>query len=105
MKVPVIVELCERMDEVNPAVAPPGNRTVKHRRHRWAREGVMPASRRRVGRTNNSKLTSIETGFPGSPKTGIPLPLSPKANGLAGLIATCIQRARPEQWSVMTVLT
>jgi hypothetical protein len=55
-----------------------------------------PPRRRSAGRTNSSKLTIAETGFPGSPKTGVAeSPKTPKASGFAGLMATCIQRIFP----------
>ena len=54
-------------------------------------EAAWPIMRRSAGRASSSKLTSELTGLPGSPKTGVPS-RRPKANGLAGLIAICIQR-------------
>jgi hypothetical protein len=57
---------------------------------------AWPIIVRSPGRANSSKLTSELTGLPGRPNTGTlrPVPSSsrPKANGLAGLMATCIQR-------------
>ena len=52
---------------------------------------VWPIIRRSAGRANISKLTNELTGLPGNPKIGTPS-IVPKANGFAGLIATCIQR-------------
>src|SRR5918993_1052084 len=74
-------------------------------RARCQRSSGCPASRRRAGRASNSKLTSDDTGLPGSPNTGTRRgPRSsrpagpgttPKASGLAGRIATCIHRMSP----------
>ena len=47
-----------------------------------------------AARANNSNDTIDDTGLPGSPNTGV-VPMRPKANGLAGLIAICIQRISP----------
>ena len=66
--------------------------TTARRRGRSG-EGCPPI-RRNAGRANSSKLTIEETGLPGRPNTGTS-PTSPKANGLAGLIAICIQRMSP----------
>jgi hypothetical protein len=49
---------------------------------------------RSAGRANNSNDTIDDTGLPGSPKTGTPSTV-PNASGLAGRIATCIQRMSP----------
>ena len=55
--------------------------------------------RRSPGRQNSSKLTIDDTGLPGSPNTGTRVPsaraMVPNASGLAGLMATCIQRMSP----------
>ena len=46
-----------------------------------------------AGRANSSKLTSDDTGLPGSPNTGVPRTIA-KHNGFAGLIATWYQSTR-----------
>ena len=51
---------------------------------------AWPIIRRSAGRASISKLTSELTGLPGSPNTGTPS-IVPNANGLAGLMAICIQ--------------
>ena len=57
---------------------------------------VWPIILRSAGRANSSKLTIELTGLPGRPNTGTrrstPTSSRPKANGLAGLMAICIQR-------------
>ena len=61
---------------------------------RWRIDGHRGAGV--AGRTNSSKLTMADTGLPGSPNTGVAESArTPKANGLAGLMATCIQRIVP----------
>ena len=49
---------------------------------------------RSAGLASSSKLTMDDTGLPGSPNTGV-ASTSPKAKGLAGLMAICIQSMSP----------
>src|SRR5215218_10101090 len=64
-------------------------RTIGCSRSGW------PIILRSAGRASTSNDTSDDTGLPGSPNTGTtrsPAATVPKANGLAGLMAICIQR-------------
>ena len=88
---PVVAERGDDADEVDLAVGPPSQPAVGDRRDRRRNGSGWPIIRRSAGRASTSKLTSELTGFPGRPNTGTPS-IVPKANGLAGLIATCIQR-------------
>ncbi len=58
------------------------------------RAGDGPSSSAGPGRAKSSKDTSDDTGLPGRPNTGVPS-TRPKANGLAGRMAICIQRMSP----------
>src|SRR5260370_32204182 len=51
---------------------------------------AAPLSRSIAGTTNNSKVTIVDTGLPGRPKTK-ELPHFPKTAGLPGLLATALK--------------
>src|SRR5262249_54205730 len=51
-----------------------------------------------AGRAKSSKLTSDDTGLPGSPNTGVPS-ITPNASGFAGLIATWRDWSPPKRSS------
>ena len=60
-----------------------------------ARRGSLAPSRRAMAvRTNNSKVTMVETGFPGSPNTSVPSSERPNTRGFPGLSATASNRRR-----------
>ena len=92
-----IFEMGERTQEVKLAVGSPGaDRPRWWRRQSGRCRMRCPPRRRSAGRTNSSKLTMADTGFPGSPNTGVAESANtPNANGFAGLMATCIQRIFP----------
>ena len=66
-----------------------GAPSVTLTRRRTTRDA--PCSRSRQGRTNNSNVTWVETGFPGRPNTSV-RPQRPNTSGAPGLIATCVKK-------------